>query len=156
MTAAFTGHRTYEGQADKELSALLIELYERGYRRFLTGMAWGFDLAAGCAVIDLKHKFSEVELVAVEPFHGFRSLFRGADLELYDKVLDAADERLTIHPCHQVAAYYRRNDFLVEESSTVVAWWNGLHHGGTAYTVKRALKSHREVINLYQDPYSLF
>ena len=45
-TVAFTGHRTYEGEAQQELAAVLRELYAEGYRTFLSGMARGFDLAA--------------------------------------------------------------------------------------------------------------
>ncbi|MBR5282008.1 MAG: DUF1273 family protein, partial [Alistipes sp.] len=66
ITVAFTGHRSYNGSADERLAALLEELYGRGYRRFLTGMAWGFDLAAAEAVIRLKQSHEDVQLIAIE------------------------------------------------------------------------------------------
>ena len=44
-TAAFTGHRTYRGEAAEALAALLGDLHAEGYRRFLCGMALGFDMA---------------------------------------------------------------------------------------------------------------
>ena len=44
-TVAFTGHRTYDGQAAAALRATVGELYARGFRTFLCGMAMGFDLA---------------------------------------------------------------------------------------------------------------
>ena len=60
-TVAFTGHRTYGGQAAAALryrgaaaDALrrtVGELYARGFRTFLCGMAMGFDLAAAEAVL---------------------------------------------------------------------------------------------------------
>lgn len=50
-TVAFTGHRTYRGQAAAALRAAIGELYARGFRTFLCGMAVGFDLAAAEAVL---------------------------------------------------------------------------------------------------------
>ena len=50
-TVAFTGHRTYGGQAAAALRATVGELYARGIRTFLCGMAMGFDLAAAEAVL---------------------------------------------------------------------------------------------------------
>ena len=50
-TVAFTGHRTYDGQAAAALRATVGELYARGFRTFLCGMAMGFDLAAAEAVL---------------------------------------------------------------------------------------------------------
>ena len=40
-TVAFTGHRTYDGQAAAALRATVGELYARGFRTFLCGMAMG-------------------------------------------------------------------------------------------------------------------
>lgn len=50
-TVAFTGHRTYDGQAAAALRTTVGELYARGFRTFLCGMAMGFDLAAAEAVL---------------------------------------------------------------------------------------------------------
>ena len=50
-TVAFTDHRTYGGQAATALRATVGELYARGFRTFLCGMAMGFDLAAAEAVL---------------------------------------------------------------------------------------------------------
>lgn len=151
LTVAFTGHRTYQSEADGELRQLLEELYVDGARRYLCGMAWGFDLSAGEAVVAHKHLHSDVELVAVEPFTEFRSLFRGKDGERYDALIAAADCRVVVGE-NNMGAYMRRNDYLVDHSSLVVAWWDGRRDGGTAYTALRARRKGREVINLYPDP----
>lgn len=50
-TVAFSGHRTYCHDADAALRATVGELYARGFRTFLCGMAVGFDLAAAEAVL---------------------------------------------------------------------------------------------------------
>ena len=49
-------------------------------------------------------------------------------------------------------SYMLRNNYLVDNASVVVAWWDGAPKGGTAYTVRRARKSRAEVINLFPDP----
>lgn len=149
-TVAFTGRRSYRGEADDELRRVISDLHERGLSRFLCGMSWGWDLAAGSAVAEFKRTHPYVELVAVEPFAEFRSLFSGEDGELYDKVLAAATERIVVGEQTE-SAYRLRNDFLVDNASVVVAWWDGEPRGGTAYTVRRARKSRVEVVNLYPD-----
>jgi uncharacterized phage-like protein YoqJ len=151
IAVAFTGHRTYRSEADEELRQLLEELYAEGARRYLCGMAWGFDLSAGEAVVQHKLLHEDVELVAVEPFAEFRSLFRGEDAERYDALIAAADCRVVVGE-NNVGAYMRRNDYLVDHSSLVVAWWDGRRDGGTAYTALRARRKGREVVNLYPDP----
>lgn len=151
IAVAFTGHRTYRSEAHEELRQLLEELYAKGARRYLCGMAWGFDLSAGEAVVQHKLLHEDVELVAVEPFAEFRSLFRGEDAERYDALIAAADCRVVVGE-NNVGAYMRRNDYLVDHSSLVVAWWDGRRDGGTAYTALRARRKGREVVNLYPDP----
>ncbi len=148
ITVAFTGHRSYQGEADAALREVVHEMYERGMRRFLVGMAWGFDLAAGRAVMALKTQYADVELVAVVPYEEFRQLFHDEALALYDEVAAAAEEMIVVSEKGGNMAFVRRNDFLVDNSSVVVAWWIHGVKGGTSYTVKRAIKQGREVRNL--------
>ncbi len=147
-SVAFTGHRTYCGEGERQLDDVLERLYSEGYRRFLTGMAWGFDLAAGMAVIGLRRRHGDVRLVAVEPFCGFRSLFSGAEAAVYDKVLASCDERVAVCGTYTAACYRLRNDFLVDHAAVVVVWYDGGRGGGTAYTVRRARRHGVPVINL--------
>jgi uncharacterized phage-like protein YoqJ len=149
ITVAFSGHRTYRGEVEEELCVLIGRLYDEGYRRFLCGMAWGFDLAAGEAVAELKRRKMDVALVAVVPYDGFRGLFHGEDGEQYDRVVAVADEVVVVSECEPKLAFRMRNNFLVDNASVVVAWFNGMGRGGTAYTVKRARKRGVKVENLY-------
>ncbi|WP_302780474.1 SLOG family protein [Alistipes finegoldii] len=76
-TVAFTGHRTYGGQAAAALRATVGELYARGFRTFLCGMAMGFDLAAAEAVLACRDSQTASALspaaasVAVSPASAF-------------------------------------------------------------------------------------
>jgi len=144
---SFTGHRTYDGSADGALDAKLSELYERGARVFMSGMAVGFDLAAAEAVLRLRNRYPEARLVCVVPFEGQESRFSAADRQRYARILAAADDRVTLCASYTPGCYARRNDYLVDRAGGLVAWYDG-SPGGTRYTVRRALRRGREVVNL--------
>lgn len=152
ISISFTGHRSYQGEADAQLHHTLRQLYNDGYTRFLCGMAWGWDLAAAEAVIELRKEYGEITLIAVEPYAEFRRLFHGKDLEQYNRVVESADEVVVVSEQGGDAAFRMRNDYLVENAAIVVAWFDGLPRGGTAYTVRRARHSHLPVINLMPNP----
>lgn len=149
ITVAFSGHRTYQGEANEELRGVVARLYDEGYRRFLCGMAWGFDLAAGEVVAELKREYQDVELIAVVPYEGFYRLFHSEDAEQYRRVADAADAIVVVSAGEGKVAYRLRNDYLVENSSVVVAWFNGVPRGGTAYTLRQARRKGVRTENLY-------
>jgi len=173
-TVAFTGHRTYDGQAAAALRATVGELYARGFRTFLCGMAMGFDLAAAEAVLACRASqtasvfspaagsvsafFPEphsphmpmpgLRLVAVIPFRGQESRFPAVDRERFRRVLAAADHSVTLSPSYHAGCYAVRNNYLVEHAALLVAWYDG-SPGGTHYTVRRALVRGLEFINLH-------
>lgn len=179
-TVAFTGHRTYGGQAAAALRATVGELYARGFRTFLCGMAMGFDLAAAEAVLACRDSqtasafspavdsvsafFPEphslhmpmpgLRLVAVIPFRGQESRFPAADRERFRRVLAAADHSVTLSPSYHAGCYAVRNNYLVEHAALLVAWYDG-SPGGTHYTVRRALGRGLEFINLHPHPAAL-
>lgn len=173
-TVAFTGHRTYGGQAAAALRATVGELYVRGFRTFLCGMAMGFDLAAAEAVLACRDfetgsAFSPaaapdphfphtpmpgLRLVAVIPFRGQESRFPAVDRERFRRVLAAADHSVTLSPSYHAGCYAVRNNYLVEHAALLVAWYDG-SPGGTHYTVRRALGRGLEFINLHAHPAAL-
>lgn len=156
ITVAFTGHRDYDRCADERIYASIVQLYSQGYRCFLTGMAWGFDLAAAEQVVRLRELYHDVELIVVEPYASFRRLFHGADARRYDAIVAAATQRVIVGDDVGRRSYFLRNEYLVQHSSYLVAWWNGEKGGGTAYTVKRALRDGLPVDNIYRSEYDLF
>ena len=112
-------------------------------------MAWGFDLAAGEVVMELKQVYHDVELVAVVPYEGFYRLFHAEDAVRYKRVADAADEVVVVSENEGKVTYRLRNDYLVENSSIVVAWFNGVPRGGTAYTLRQARRKGVLIENLF-------
>ena len=154
-TVAFTGHRTYNGEADIALRETIVRLYNDGYRTFLCGMATGFDMAAAEAVLELRDEQSDIRLVCVVPFEGQSRRFNAEQRNRYDTICRAANHVVTLATQYSPMAYHRRNDFLVDNSSALIAYFDG-SKGGTAYTVRRATKSLHRYTNLYIDPQQEF
>ncbi len=148
-TVAFTGHRTYRGECDMQLAAAVERLYNAGKRVFLSGMAVGFDLAAAEKVLEFKAAHPDVRLVAVVPFEGQELRFPVAERRRFEAIVAAADEAVLLSGAFHRGCYAVRNNYLVDNSSVVVAWYDCLTDGGTRYTFRRALKSEREVWNLH-------
>ena len=132
------------------LDATLRELYLRGARTFYSGMAEGFDLLAARAVLDLQSKYSDVQLIAAVPFRGHGRSFSSVVRRDYEQILRAANRVEVLAEEYSRECFLRRDDYMVERSATVVAWFDG-RAGGTAYTVARARSLGCEVINLYRD-----
>lgn len=152
---AFTGHRTYTGEADERLRERVERLAAEGFRHFLTGMAEGFDLAAAEAVLAVRPAWP-VHLICVVPFPGQAKRFSPQNRERYRVILEEADEVITTAPAYHRGCFLRRNDFLVEHAAHVVAYYNGEPKGGTHYTVKRAQKLGLRVENLHHEANELF
>lgn len=146
-SCAFTGHRTYRGEADASLRVAIRDLYDRGVDTFYDGMAVGFDLAAAEAVLACRPAMPGLRLVAVVPFAGQELRFGAAERERFRRILCAADERVILSEVYHAGCYARRNDYLVDHAGQLVAWYDG-SAGGTRYTVRRALRLGRRVENL--------
>lgn len=155
QTVSFTGHRTYCGEASEVLPGVLERLYADGYRVFLSGMAVGFDLAAAESVLALREAHTDIRLVCVVPFAGQEFHFRPEDRARYSRVRERADETIIICETYHPGCYARRNDFLVDHASVLVAWYDG-SAGGTRYTVRRGMRSGLRIENLRKDPQQKF
>ena len=146
-SVAFTGHRTYAGEAQEALYALIRSLAEPGAPPFLSGMAQGFDLAAAEAVLQLRDAGLAIRLVAVVPFASQANRFSADDRARFRRVLAAADEVILLATDYFRGCYQQRNDFLVDHAATLIAWYDG-SRGGTQYTFLRALKHGLTLHNL--------
>lgn len=151
VTVSFTGHRTYDNLCCDELYNLLNKLYKRGYRVFMSGMAMGFDIAAAEAVIRLKRNYLDVELICIIPFKGQNSKFSCDDKRRYNDIISRSDEVIILLENYSAECYMLRNNYLVDNSTVVVTYYDG-SRGGTEYTVRRARKKMCEILNVYKSP----
>lgn len=152
-TCCFTGPRpqnlgfSEDSIMCRNLKALLkneIEsLYEKGYRRFITGMASGVDTYAAEAVIELKKSHSDIFLEAALPYN--RAGGNTPDEKIrFNAILDATDKTVILSETYTPYCFHVRNRYMVDESSLVVAVPS--ESRGTEYTIKYAQKTGKEVI----------
>ena len=151
ITACFTGHRTYDGSRNSELERAIRELYALGYRNFLCGMAIGFDIESAEVALALRGELAGLRVVAVVPFEGMQRGFSEADRTRFEGILEKADEAIILAPKYASEVYAVRNNFLVDNASACIAYFDG-SKGGTAYTVRRAVKSLLRLINIFNNP----
>ena len=150
ITVSFTGHRSYRGEAARQTDLTVRHLAGEGMRQFLCGMAMGFDMAAAESVLRMRALLtdSDIRLIAAVPFRGQAARFPAAERIRYERILAAADEVAVLSEHYSPECYARRNDWLIDNSSVVVAWYDGSAAGGTHYTVSRARRLSRRIVNL--------
>lgn len=145
---AFSGHRNYDGSADTELRQTIEKLYASGAHTFRVGMAEGFDLAAGKALLELITQHDDITIEAHIPYPAFATRLKGDERKLYDAVVSNAKIIRYAGFNYQHDIFHRRNDMLVDRATHLIAWWNGTQ-SGTGYTVSRARKQGCNIINLH-------
>ena len=146
--AAFSGHRSYDNSVDCRLRSVVADLYAEGVRIFRVGMAEGFDLAAGEAVVALMALHDDVVLEAYVPWPLFSARFGRENKLRYDAIIAKAHVIRYAGFAFQNNIFHQRNDMMVDGAGYLVAWWNGAR-SGTGYTVGRARRQHAKIINLY-------
>ncbi|MBQ3920434.1 MAG: DUF1273 family protein [Oscillospiraceae bacterium] len=147
-TACFTGHRPEKlpcggderSTAVKMLKSMLYTEVEmacaEGYDTFITGMQKGIDLWAGEIVMELMNRY-DLHMCAVLPYEGFGSGFKDKDKWLFGRILDNSERIVTICPGYEPGCMNRRNTYMVDNSSLVIAVL-GDSRSGTASTVRYA------------------
>ena len=131
------------------LDAAVRQAVEDGFTTFITGMARGVDIWAGQAVLKLRAQNPAIKLVAASPYKGFEDRWSDAWKEQYSFLLQWADAVRYICPGYSKGAFQKRNEWMVDRSSRVIAFYNG-ESGGTRNTIRYADSKGVQVINLLQ------
>lgn len=155
---AFTGHRPksfpwgYEESArdclllKEVLEAQITALAEQGVTDFLSGMAQGVDLWSSQIVLDLQKKNPALKLHCVLPCKGQESKWTASAQERYRSILAQANEVVYVGQEYNRDCMLKRNRYLVDHSSILLAVYNGTWRSGTGATVRYAQKLKREII----------
>lgn len=122
----FTGHRPeklYRREADikADLAREICLAVAAGKTIFLTGMARGVDLWGAELVLELREKGEPVRLIAASPYPGFQKGWSRDWQERYDRVLAAADLVRYAGPHYHPGCFQRRNRWMVDHASLVIA-----------------------------------
>ncbi len=140
----FTGHRPQKLKQPEFLIKLKLEqaikkAIKDGYTVFISGMAYGVDLWAGAIVLKQKKHHPELRLIAAVPFEGFESRWSAEWKASYNEILSQSDHVEVLYPSYRPSAYQKRNEWMVDRSSRVIAAFNG-EPGGTKNTIDYAEK----------------
>lgn len=127
--------------------AVVGAVYESGIKHFIVGMALGCDMYCAEAVISLKRRHSDITLQAAIPYRGQADGLSENNRRRYERVLAECDEVTVIAESYTPACMAMRNRFMVDNSSVLVACYDGVS-GGTWNTIRYAQKKDIEVIQL--------
>ena len=150
---AFTGHRTVPVERQNEIRTRLVEAVSfacmSGITCFYSGMAIGFDLMAAETVLSLKGKYPEIRFIAAVPFRRQSCRWTSMEKERYQRIISQADQVIILSEHYFKGCLLRRNDFMLEHSCGVIAYYDGKPYGGTFYTCREAMKKGMDIVNLY-------
>lgn len=153
VSAAFTGHRFYDFSQrefiQERLTSAISEAYDHGIRNFISGFALGIDLMAAQLVQSLKCDLPGISLTAVIPFEGQAERYNIYDKRVYRRLLELADKVIVLSDCYYPRCFLDRDEFMVENASYLIAYYDGREKGGTYYTVKKARARGIPIINVY-------
>lgn len=111
-------------------------------------MCRGTDLWAGEIVLEERQNNTELCLIATIPHPNFETHWEDTYKALYYKVLKGADISKVISNTYYKACYQKRNAWMVDHSSRIIAAYNG-DKGGTKNTIDYAKKQDIDIINIF-------
>lgn len=153
VSAAFTGHRFYDFSQrvfiQERLTSAISEAYDHGIRNFISGFALGIDLMAAQLVQLLKCNLPGISLTAAIPFEGQAERYNIYDKRVYGRLLELADKVIVLSDCYYPRCFLDRDEFMVENASYLIAYYDGREKGGTYYTIKKARARGIPIINVY-------
>lgn len=153
VSAAFTGHRFYDFSQrefiQERLTSAISEAYDHGIRNFISGFALGIDLMAAQLVQSLKCNLPGISLTAAIPFEGQAERYNIYDKRVYRRLLELADKVIVLSDYYYPRCFLDRDEFMVENASYLIAYYDGREKGGTYYTVKKARARGIPIINVY-------
>lgn len=156
-TCCFSGHRPDKlafgyDESRPECIALkqsLIECVQRlirqGYTIFISGMAQGSDIFFAEAVLALKRTFPHIRLEAAVPYRGQERRWSPAYQRRYRNILSQADSAVVLHEKYVRGCMMRRNRYMVDNSSLLIAVYGG-ESGGTKNTIAYAVSRDLTVV----------
>lgn len=120
-----------------------------GYDYFISGAALGVDLDFAEAVIYYRDgKLGEPQDIKLEiavPCDNQTRDWNKKDVERYNKILALADKIVYVSHKYTFDCMQKRNEYMVDNSELVLAFWNGETKGGTYNTIKYARKNNKQI-----------
>ena len=129
------------------LAEQLEDLYGRGFRHFICGMAQGCDFYFAEAVLALRELHPDVTLEAAIPCPTQADAWPAAQKERYDRLVASCDFETMVSDHYTSSCMQRRDRYMVDHASLLIAAFDGTA-GGTRYTVEYALSRGLSIVDL--------
>ena len=151
VSCCFTGHRPEKlpwGKNEEDLRCILLKAkirdaievaYAEGKRHFICGMARGCDFYFAEAVLALREEKGDVTLEAAIPCAVQSASWSAPQRARWEQLVDACDVKNVLQETYTPDCMHRRNRYMVEHSSLVIAVYDG-SDGGTRRTLEYAIR----------------
>ena len=157
QTCCCTGHRPQkfpwkygEGKAHKkylaEITRQIENLIESGYTYFISGGAIGVDMDFAEAVLQAKKQHKDIVLEIAVPCRNQDLKWSKDDKKRYEKILNSADIVNVLSDRYTSFCMQKRNEYMVNKSDLVLAFWNGVESGGTWNTISYAKSKGKQIL----------
>ena len=157
LTCCVTGNRPQkfpwkygEGKAHKkylaEMTRQIENLIESGYTYFISGGAVGVDMDFADAVLQAKKQHKDIVLEIVVPCRNQDLKWSKDDKKHYAEILKSADIVNILSENYTSFCMQMRNEYMVDKSDLVIAFWNGEESGGTWNTISYAKRKGKQIL----------
>ena len=151
-TCCFTGNRDIRKEDAETIREKIREqvqsLLQLGISTYIVGGAMGFDMLAAEVLLDLREKEGKkLRIISALPFPDWRAKWPREETEREDRILEKSDGILFSAKEYSRQSYLHRDRRMVDESSVCVSYCTR-KTGGTAYTVRYALRQGIKVHNI--------
>ena len=118
-----------------------------GIRHFICGMARGSDTYFCEAVFLLRHNYAGITIEAAIPYEAQASGWREEEHSRYERLVSQCDFTTYVNREYSKSCMQRRNRYMVDNSSVLLAVFDG-KPGGTKNTLKYAAGKGLEIIEI--------
>ena len=129
----------------KKLETEIEKAINDGYKNFISGMALGVDLWAAEIVLKLKEKYPEIELYCAIPYKAQSIAWSQGHRERYMTCVHRCKKYEVVSPVYTKDCFFKRNMYMVDNSSLVIAVSDNPPTGGTAHTINYAKRMGRQI-----------
>lgn len=148
-TLAITGHRPkslpwgYNEEHPaciefkKELRTVIEGAINYGFRHFVSGLAEGVDMMFAEIIIDIKKTNKDITLEGAIPCPNQDYRWSESSKKRYKNIVKQCDFTTLVSDTPSKECFNKRNYYMVDKSSVIIAVWNG-KPSGTGNTVRYA------------------
>ena len=129
-----------------DMARQIEELIENGFTYFISGGALGVDQDFAEAVLCAKQVHTGIELEIAVPCRTQAARWSEAEQRRYLSILEHADRVEILSEQYTRYCMLKRNEYMVDKSDLVLAYWNGEERGGTWYTMNYAKRKKKELL----------